>query len=247
MNQAHKPLAKHVGIILDGNRRWAKAHDLPSCEGHKAGAKIAVEAVNWAENAGVEELTMWLLSTENVARPAAELAALYEIITDLVTRIVNSGVKVNIIGSSKTVPAETFETLTTLVNSANVTRNLKVNLAIGYGGRAEIVDAVKANILASSLDLDSPLAPDDLAAEVKRQIAAAISEESISEHLYAPGQCSPDLIIRSSGELRLSGFLLWQSQHSELYFSNTLWPDFTQAEFESALADFSQRSRRFGV
>lgn len=235
-------LPKHVGIILDGNRRWAVNQGLPTFAGHEAGAKVALQAVSWAEAAGIAELTMWLLSTENTARPAEELVALYSVITDLVQNIIATGVQVRILGSLDSLPAASADQLQVLSASSTGTKELQVNLAIGYGGRAEIVDAMRMAIHDTDL---SALTADATPQQVREYLAQQINEVGISQHLYTASQ--PDLIIRTSGELRLSGFMLWQSMHSELFFSNTLWPEFTQAEFQAALADFAQRSRRFGA
>lgn len=233
---------RHVGVILDGNRRWAKAKGLEVSEGHRAGASVVLEAIEWARESGVETFTLWLLSTDNFRRPEPELAELFDIITDLVSAVANKGYPLRLLGADRMLPAALVERLRSLnpaerpAEGATERATFEVNLAIGYGGRREIVDAVHALIdeeIARGGDLES--------------LRSAVSEGGVGSHLYTSGQSAPDLLIRTSGEQRLSGFLLWQSVHSELVFCDALWPDFTRADFDAALEEFAGRERRFGA
>lgn len=290
---------RHVGLILDGNRRWAKDRGLSSAEGHRAGAAVVRECLHWAEDLGIETLTIWLLSTDNFARPTEELDALFLTIADLVSDIAGDGFAVRLLGAEGVIPEVITERLargsalapstttgltprvphpgpasrtlraptapsishadpashTGTASHAGTTSNagttshtgttshagaaphsLDVNVAIGYGGRREILDAVRGALLDAVGR-----------GETLEEAAANLSEEAIGAHLYTAGQAAPDLLIRTSGEQRLSGFLLWQSVHSELVFTDVLWPDFTRADLEKALEEFACRERRFGA
>ncbi|WP_341463975.1 polyprenyl diphosphate synthase [Dermabacter hominis] len=231
---------RHVGIILDGNRRWAKMRGLETYEGHRAGAAIILEAIEWARESRIETLTLWLLSTDNFRRPDTELAQLFDIIVDLARAVAHMGFPLRILGAENVLPDSLAARLAALdapqkpAEASSTT--FEVNLAIGYGGRREIVDAVHSLI-------DEEIARGgDLAS-----LRDTVSEAAVGNHLYTAGQSAPDLLIRTSGEQRLSGFLLWQSVHSELVFCEALWPDFTRADFDAALAEFARRERRFGA
>lgn len=225
----------HVGFIVDGNRRWAKAKGLGVAEGHVAGSSVVVDSLAWCEDLGIGTVTYWLLSTDNVARPVEELEALYLTITDLVSAVTAAGYGVRIIGSNDYLPREVCARIDEITSAARPSKRLHVNLAIGYGGRQEILDAARAYILSAHAEGKSA-----------EDAALGLNEHSLEPHLYTAGQPMPDLIIRTSGEQRLSGFFLWQSVHSELVFSHALWPDFTRADLEAALAEFASRERRFG-
>ncbi|RUP86157.1 polyprenyl diphosphate synthase [Dermabacter sp. HSID17554] len=233
---------RHVGIILDGNRRWARAKGLEVSEGHRAGATVVLDAIDWARESGVEILSLWLLSTDNFRRPEAELAQLFDIITDLACAVAHKGYPLRILCAENVLPAPLAERLHALTSAESATEKaepnspFEVNLAIGYGGRREIIEAVHALIdeeIARGGDLTS--------------LRTAVSEGSVGTHLSTAGQSAPDLLIRTSGEQRLSGFLLWQSVHSELVFCETLWPDFTRGDFDAALDEYASRERRFGA
>ncbi|MEE1618272.1 isoprenyl transferase [Brachybacterium sp. J153] len=229
-------LPQHLGIIVDGNRRWAKAAGATTEQGHRVGAAKIVEFLSWCEALEIPLVTVWMLSTDNLRRPPEELEALYAIIADTVQQITAAGHCVRLTGNADALPERIREHLEELRGAASVDSRLTVNVAIGYGGREEIVDAVR--------ELVRDLGSAGLGAD---EIADAISVGSIAEHLYTRGQPDPDLIIRTSGEQRLSGFLLWQSVHSEFWFCETYWPGFRRIDLLRALREFCRRERRFGA
>ncbi|MFN8167481.1 MAG: isoprenyl transferase [Candidatus Nanopelagicales bacterium] len=229
-------IPRHVGVILDGNRRWAAVQGNSTAQGHRAGADKIAEVLAWCEEVGVEVVTLWLLSTDNLARPAAELDPLLGIIETTVTDLASHGDwRIHPVGALDLLPAPTAETLKKAQADTETRSGLLVNVAVGYGGRREVVDAVRA-LLADHATKGTSL--DDL--------AAVLDVEHIAEHLYTAGQPDPDLVIRTSGEQRLSGFLLWQSAHSEFYFCEAYWPDFRKVDFLRALRAYGARGRRFG-
>jgi short-chain Z-isoprenyl diphosphate synthase len=230
-------IPRHVGVILDGNRRWAAVQGSSSAHGHRAGAQKIEDFLGWCEEVHVEVVTLWLLSTDNLARPAAELESLLVIIEKTVSDLAAQGDwRINPVGALDLLPARTAETLKKAQADTEARSGLMVNVAVGYGGRQEVVDAVRA-LLTEAAARGTSI--DDLAAEV--------DVERIAEHLYTAGQPDPDLVIRTSGEQRLSGFLLWQSAHSEFYFCEAYWPDFRKVDFLRALRAYAARGRRFGV
>jgi short-chain Z-isoprenyl diphosphate synthase len=211
---------RHVGVILDGNRRWAKSVGASSREGHQAGADKIVELLAWCDEAGVEVVTLWLLSTDNLARPAAELAPLLRIIENVVTDLAAPGNpwQVNVVGALDLLPAETASALKQAAEGTAGRPGLTVNAAICYGGRREIADAVRSLLQAHAAEGRS-----------LEEVTDLLDVEHIADHLYTRGQPDPDLVIRTSGEQRLGGFLLWQSAHSEFYFCDAYWPDFRRS------------------
>ena len=252
----------HVGVILDGNRRWARTKGFGTAQGHKRGADKIKEFLGWAEVAGVRMVTLWLLSTDNLSRDQAELSPLLDIIAHAVDELASTGRwRLRLVGAVDLLPAPVAERLRTAVastaspasaTSAQAPRRVEdgaqgadgpedgdarmhVNIAVGYGGRQEIADAVR-DILR-----ERAVAGDSL-----EDVAATLSEEDITDHLYTKGQPDPDLVIRTSGEQRLSGFLLWQSVHSEFYFCEVNWPAFRRIDFLRALRDYAGRERRMG-
>jgi short-chain Z-isoprenyl diphosphate synthase len=232
---------RHVGVILDGNRRWAKAYGAAAAEGHRAGADHILDFLGWCEEVGVERVTLWLLSTDNLSRPPQEITDLLEIIEDVVGRLAAARRwRVHPVGALDLLPGPTarrlkeFEEASRDVAERSV--RLHVNVAIGYGGRREIADAVRS-LLHEQAARGTSI----------EELAEVLDAEHIAEHLYTRGQPDPDLVIRTSGEQRLSGFLLWQSAHSEFYFCEALWPDFRKVDFLRALRSYSQRHRRFGA
>jgi short-chain Z-isoprenyl diphosphate synthase len=228
---------RHVGVILDGNRRWARAYGAGAAEGHRAGADRILDFLGWCEDAGVERVTLWLLSTDNLGRPPQELADLLGIIEDVVGRLAGARRwRVHPVGALDLLPASTARRLKEYEESSRDVEGIHVNVAIGYGGRREIADAVR------SLRHDQAQQGRSI-----EELAEILDVEHIAEHLYTRGQPDPDLVIRTSGEQRLSGFLLWQSAHSEFYFCEALWPDFRKVDFLRALRSYSQRHRRFGA
>ena len=231
----------HVGVILDGNRRWSKANpaadgDTSTSRGHKAGAEKIIDLLDWCEETKVEVLTIWLLSNQNLSRPPAELEPLLAIIADTVNDLESRRRwEIRPVGSMELLPKELVDQLNDVAIKTKGIKGVLINVAIGYGGRSEIADAVKSIIT-------SPGNSGKSAAE----IANSINVDEIGRHLYTAGLPDPDLVIRTSGEQRLGGFLLWQSAHSEFYFCEAYWPDFRRVDFLRAIRAYSQRNRRFG-
>jgi short-chain Z-isoprenyl diphosphate synthase len=223
--------------MLDGNRRWAAAQGMSTAHGHQAGADKIEEFLGWCDEVGVEVVTLWLLSTDNLSRPAAELEPLLRIIEETVSGLVSRGTwRLHPVGALDLLPAQTAEILKAADDRTAGRTGLMVNIAVGYGGRREVVDAVRALLAEAAAD---GVTLDDLAAD--------LDADRIAEHLYTAGQPDPDLVIRTSGEQRLSGFLLWQSAHSEFYFCEAYWPDFRKVDFLRALRAYAARGRRFGT
>jgi short-chain Z-isoprenyl diphosphate synthase len=229
---------RHVGVILDGNRRWARSVGATSREGHQAGADKIVDLLAWCGEAGVEVVTLWLLSTDNLSRPPAELAALLRIIENVVADLAAPGKpwQVNVVGALDLLPAESAASLKQAADETAGRPGLTVNAAICYGGRREIADAVRSMLQAHAAEGRS-----------LEEVADLLDVEHIADHLYTRGQPDPDLVIRTSGEQRLGGFLLWQSAHSEFYFCDAYWPDFRRVDFLRALRAYAARHRRFGT
>ena len=225
----------HVGVILDGNRRWAKSNPTVSDpHGHKAGANKIIDFLGWCDDAQVKVVTLWLLSTDNYKRPQTEVDALLKIIGNTVDELAATGRwNIKAVGALDLLPVW----LAAKLNALKPIRNdgVEVNVAISYGGRREIVDAVK-----------SYLTEAQSAGNSLTEAAAKLTTEDISKYLYTAGQPDPELLIRTSGEQRLGGFLLWQSASSELYFCEAYWPDFRRVDFLRALRSYSVRQRRFG-
>ena len=230
-------LPKHVGVMLDGNRRGANAVGADAAHGHRAGAANISPLLEWCEEVGVEVVTLWLLSTDNLNRPAAELAELLTIIEEAVDDLASEGRwRLNPVGALDLLPAETARRLKEAADRTADVDGIIVNVAVGYGGRREIADAVRS-LLQEHASKGTTL----------DELAGILDVEHISEHLYTKGQPDPDLVIRTSGEQRLGGFLLWQSAHSEFYFCEAYWPDFRKVDFLRALRAYADRERRFGI
>jgi short-chain Z-isoprenyl diphosphate synthase len=238
LRAAHAPVPKHVGVILDGNRRWAKSVGATSKEGHQAGADKIEDLLHWCDDAGVEVVTLWLLSNDNLTRPEAELTALMRIIENVVVDLARpeNSWTLNIVGALDLLPAETGRMLKEAAAQTAGRPGALVNIAVGYGGRREIADAVRSLLQAHAAQGAS-----------LEEVAEFLDVEHIAEHLYTRGQPDPDLIIRTSGEQRLGGFMLWQSARSEFYFCEAYWPDFRHVDFLRALRDYGARQRRFGA
>ena len=227
---------RHVGVMIDGNRRWARAFGGATADGHRAGADRLLDFLGWCDEAGVRIVTVYLLSTDNLNRPAAELDPLIEIIEDLAASIGATGRwRVHPIGALDLLPASTARRLKEIEGATHAIEGTTVNLAVGYGGRRELADAVRA-LLHEQASRGTSI----------EELADVLDVEHIAEHLYTKGQPDPDLVIRTSGEQRLSGFLLWQSAHSEFYFCEALWPDFRRIDFLRAMRSYAERERRFG-
>ncbi len=227
-----KRIPTHIAIIMDGNRRWARKHHLSVTAGHRAGAENLERIVASCQKLGIKYLTVYALSTENWRRRAREeVKGIFDILVEGVRRKANEyrrqGIKVFILGNIQAFPLRVRRALKLILGVVKQHERLKVNIALNYGGRAEIIQAVKRII-------EDGVKPGE------------VDEKLISRYLYTNGQPDPDLIIRTGGEIRLSNFLLWQLSYSELYFTNTLWPDFSEAELKKAIWNYQQRERRLG-
>ncbi|WP_107984027.1 isoprenyl transferase [Rhodococcus sp. OK519] len=230
---------RHVAVMCDGNRRWARENGFTDVShGHRMGAHKIAELLRWCDAAGIEMATIYLLSTENLRREPEELDTLLEIITEVVEEISGPGKNwsVKIVGTLDLLPEDQARRLRDAAEGTRGRTGTHVNVAVGYGGRQEIADAVQSLLREK---LAAGLSGDDL--------VKAMSVEGIDGHLYTSGQPDPDLVIRTSGEQRLSGFLLWQSAYSEIWFTEAYWPEFRRVDFLRALRDYAARHRRFGT
>jgi undecaprenyl diphosphate synthase len=223
--------ARSIAIILDGNARWAEQRRLPVSEGHRAGTRAVRRTVEAAIDLGVRSLALYAFSTENWTRPPDEVEDLMEIFGETIDRelpdLAQEGVRTRFIGRRDRAPAWLREKMKHLEEGTAENERLNLWIAFDYGGRDEIVEAVR-RLLTSGAD------------------PAGLDEDALRTHLYAPEMPDPDLVIRTSGEYRMSNFLLWQSAYSELVFLDTLWPDFDEEHLRSALEEFARRRRRFG-
>ncbi|MDO4666546.1 MAG: isoprenyl transferase [Streptococcus sp.] len=230
---------KHIAIIMDGNGRWAKKRMQARVFGHKAGMETLQEVTVAAKELGVQVLTVYAFSTENWARPKKEVSFIMNLPVEFYDRYVpelhKNNIKIQMIGDTKKLPKETLEALEKAENLTRLNTGLILNFALNYGGRYEISQAVK--LIAQDV-LDAKFNPDD------------INEEMIGNYLYTSNLPrilrNPDLVIRTSGEIRTSNFLPWQIAYSELYFTDTLWPDFDKKALKEAVEEYSRRNRRFG-
>jgi short-chain Z-isoprenyl diphosphate synthase len=232
-------IPKHIAVMLDGNRRWAdKNNGSKPKSGHVAGAQKIFEFLSWCDELEVPVITLYLLSTDNLKqRNQSELNDLFVILDKLAKEMVSKGNwKIRFMGDRNALSKDFLESLEHSQKASANTKGATVNLAIGYGGRQEITDAMRS-IVQSSI-----ASGDDLS-----KLSDSLTPELIASHLYTSDQPDPDLIIRTSGEQRLSGFLLWQSSNSELYFEEALWPDFRKVDFLRAIRAFTRRHRRFGA
>lgn len=229
---ALEKVPQHVGIIMDGNGRWARARGLPRSAGHRAGTENLRDVLRAAVEFGVQILTIYAFSTENWNRPDHEVRALLSILDRVIDRelaeLHAEGVQLRHIGRLERLPPSLQEKVLHAVELTKDNRRLILNVAFDYGGRAEIVDAIRGIIA------------DDVPAE-------QVDESLVSRYLYTAGLPDPDLIIRTSGEMRISNFLIWQGAYAELYVTPALWPDFGKDELYKALENYSQRERRFGL
>jgi len=228
-------LPNHVAIIMDGNGRWAKQRHLPRIEGHRRAIKAVREAVEGCCEAGVKFLTLYTFSVENWQRPEAEVSALMKLLVqflyDEIDEMNRNGVRLHISGRRDNFAKDILKAMDYSLDSTRNNTKLVLNLALNYSSRAELEDAMKA--IAGEVK-EGKLAPDD------------ITDQLISNHLYSPWIPDPDLMIRTSGELRISNFMLWQLAYTELYFTPVLWPDFSRNDLYQAILDYQHRDRRFG-
>ena len=228
-------IPRHVAIIMDGNGRWAKRQHLTRTQGHTEGIKRVEEVVAAAQKIGIKVLTLFTFSTENWRRPESEISILMSMLTNVLQKKIKmlkeNNVRFQVIGREKSVPGSVRKAFQMAIHETKDNTGLIVNLAFNYGSRQEIIDAVK-KIAA--------------AVEKKSLVIADIHEKTITQFLYTKDLPDPDLLIRTSGEKRISNFLLWQLSYSELYFTDKFWPDFTEEEFEKAITDYQQRERRYG-
>jgi short-chain Z-isoprenyl diphosphate synthase len=234
-----KPLPEHIGVMVDGNRRWAREMGyVDPNDGHRVGAERIKQLLRWCDEVGVGHVTVWLLSTDNLSRPAVERDPLLQIIVDLATELADDGQpwQLRMVGALDLLPANHASALKTAEErTIGRTGGAQVNLAICYGGRREIADAVR-----------SMLHEHARAGRSLEEVAELLDVDHIAQHLYTKGQPDPDLVIRTSGEQRLSGFLLWQSAYSEFYFCDVNWPGFRRVDFLRALRIYAHRQRRYG-
>ena len=231
-------MPRHVGVIMDGNRRWARAIGLEDvAHGHRRGADKIVDLLGWCDDVGVSVVTLFMLCTDNLRRSESELSALLQIIEDVAVDLSGPGRrwKVRAMGTPEVLPPETVAVLKQAEEDTRDRPGATVNLAVGYGGRQEIADAVRS-LLAEHAERGTSL----------DELVEALEVEHIAAHLYTRGQPDPDLVIRTSGEQRLSGFLLWQTANTEFHFTDVYGPDFRRVDFLRALRDYSARHRRFG-
>ena len=224
-------MPKHVAIIMDGNGRWAKERGMLRVQGHRAGLESLREIVRHSQRLGVKYLTVYAFSTENWKRPKDEVSGIFKLVVKYVQtelkELCENNVRVNILGNwdDLAVPQESKDSLKVLISSTENNTGLNFNIALNYGGRAEILKAV-GELLAEGAD--------------------QVSEETFAAHLYTAGMPDPEVIIRTSGENRLSNFLTWQSAYSEIVLTPVYWPDFTPDEYEKCIVEFQKRDRRFG-
>lgn len=238
LTQAQLP--GHIGVVLDGNRRWAKQTGASTSYGHQVGAEKIHEFLHWVAEFNIPVVTLYMLSTQNLNRDKAELEPLIRIIAATLRELssgLNDGtqMKVHPVGDQRILPTNLADLLNETAETTKNNSGLHVNVAIGYGGREEIVDAAKSFLTDAS---ESGYTLD--------QAIETLDVEAISDRLYTRGQPDPDLVIRTSGEQRLSGFLMWQSAYSEFYFCEALWPAFRRVDFIRALRDYATRNRRYG-
>ena len=231
-------LPKHVGVIMDGNGRWAKKRDLPRYKGHIEGAKTFRKIGEFAADLGIKYITFYAFSTENWKRPKEEVSAIMNLFREYLKEALGrveedrkNGIRISFIGSREGIPADIRLLMKQVERIGRKEDRIMLNIAVNYGGRPEIVRAARQ--LAQQV-AEGTLKPED------------ITEEMMSDHMYTAGQKDPDFILRPSGEKRLSNFMLWQAAYAELVEMDVLWPDFTRDDLDAAITEFNKRSRRFG-
>lgn len=229
-------LPAHIAIIMDGNGRWARRRNLPRVAGHKAGVDAVRSTVETCTELGIKALTLYAFSAENWKRPRAEVDTLWRLLRLYLSRelpeILRNGIRLTCIGRMDQLPAPVREELETVIDATARNSGMCLNLAINYSGRAELVDALNGILEDARME--------------GRLRELRIDEQAIAARLYTAGLPDPDLLIRTSGEMRISNFLLWQIAYAELYVTETLWPDFRRADLLHAILDYQKRDRRFG-
>lgn len=231
----NKKLPKHIAIIMDGNGRWAKQRGMLRAIGHENGAKSVKKTVEACAELGVKNLTLYAFSTENWNRPRLEVQTLMKLLISSLRKEIktlqDNNIKLTAIGNLKLLPAKVFNELTEVINKTKTNNRITLTLALSYGSREELINTVK-----------------EISIKVKNNIISPenIDESIINEHLYTQNLPDVDLLIRTSGEQRISNFLLWQIAYAELYFTNVLWPDFTKEHLYEAIIEYQKRERRFG-
>ena len=230
-----KKIPQHVAIIMDGNGRWANARGLPRIAGHRAGAKTVREMVEAAGKLGIKVLTLYTFSTENWKRPQHEISALFKLLGDYLDkekeRLVKNNIKFSVIGDIAALPLNVRDKLNSAIDATKKNTGLTLNLALNYGSRLEIINAIRniaKDVKEGSLNIDK------------------IDEKLFSDYLYTKDLPDPDLLIRTSGEYRVSNFMLWQISYAELYITKKLWPDFNKSDLKKAILEYERRERRFG-
>lgn len=236
------PRPGHLALIMDGNRRWAvREGHADAGRGHQAGAEKALELLDWCADLGIGEVTLWALSLENLDRPPGEVATIADVATEALEAIATGRrrtrvpIRLRVIGRRDQLPEALRKAVEDSASVSTEDGALQLTIALAYSGRDELVEAFRATVRQA---LDAGTAPADL--------AAAITPDAVEAHLYTHGSTDPDLIIRTSGEVRLSGFLPWQSVYSEYYFCDAYWPAFREIDFLRAIRTYQQRARRFG-
>ncbi|PLV56375.1 isoprenyl transferase [Thermotoga sp. SG1] len=226
-------IPQHVAIIMDGNGRWAKKRGLPRIKGHERGARVLHNTVKWSLELGIKYLTAYSFSTENWKRPKEEVEFLMDLFVQMIDREMDllrrEKVRVRILGRKEGLPEGVLRKWNEVEEKTASFDRMTLVIAFNYGGRREILDAIER-----------------ILSDVEKGKRIVLNEETFRDYLYLPDVPDPDLIIRTSGELRLSNFLIWQSAYSELYFTRKLWPDFTKRDFLRAIESYSRRERRFG-
>jgi undecaprenyl diphosphate synthase len=237
MDQINKDnLPRHIAVIMDGNGRWAEKRSLNRIAGHRTGMKRAKELISSCRELGIEALTIYAFSTENWSRPKREIKALMTLLKRFVRnegkKLLKNNIRLNIIGNINDLPEDVAEVLNEYIQKTKNNTGMVLNTALSYSGRSEIIQAVKK-----------------IAGDVKQGKLSTrqINEDTFSRYLFTSGVPDPDLLIRTSGELRISNFLLWQMAYTEIYVTNTLWPDFAKEDLMTAIAEYQRRERRFGL
>ena len=223
---------QHVAVIMDGNGRWAKQRNLPRVEGHRAGSKSVRELVETVLRLGIPYLSLYAFSKENWKRPQREVSTLWRLLEDYLKKednlLLDNDIRLKVIGQFQDLPDQVKKELNRVMELTQDFKSLTIHLALNYGGRAEIVDAVKDLLSNESLDIRS------------------LDEQEFARHLYTAGAPDPDLLIRTSGEFRISNFLLWQLAYTEIWVTEKYWPDFRKGDLLEAVVDYQKRERRFG-